>query len=563
MKRITITALIIFFSIGLYSSKACTNLLVTAGASSDGSTFITYNADAGGFMETLYFHKGGTHQLGDSIKVYDWDTGEYTGTIAQATETYTVIGNMNEYQVSIGETTFTGRKELRDTTGIMDYGSLIRITLQRAKTARQAITIIDDLVQTYGYYSTGESFSIADPKEVWIFEIIGKGPGNTGAVWVARKIPDGYISAHANQARIKKVIKNDPDNCLYTEDVIDFAIEKGYYNPDKDGEFSFADIYCPLDPGGLLYCEGRVWSMFDRAAPSMELNTDYWRAVKGAEPYPLYIKPDKKLSVADIANLFRDHFEDTPFDMRKGLAAGPYGCPYRWKPLSWEVEGDSTKYGWGRPISTQQTAFSFIAQMRSWLPREIGGVFWYGVDDNYSSVYTPLYCSMTEVPPNFDKGAINQFTTESSFWVFNLVANLAYTKYSYIIEDIKIVQNNLESKFFDYQPAIDKAANELYKVNPKLAGEFLNDYSVNTAKMVHDEWLELWEYLVLKYNDGYINDVNLKNGRSPSGVGYGDKFLKKVLEERPNYYKVEMKEKDILDGADEEQVEENKETTAK
>lgn len=526
-----------------FELESCTNILISKGASADGSTMITYSADAGGFMEPLYFKKGQKHKPGEMLDIYDWDSHKYLGKIKQAPITYTVVGNMNEYQVSIGETTFGGRPELRDTTGIIDYGSLMWLALHRAKTAREAIKVMTDLVAEYGYYSSGESFSIADPNEVWIMEMIGKGPGRKGAVWVAMRVPDGYICAHANQARITTFPLNDPENCLYAPDVIEFAIEKGYYHPSQ-GEFSFQAAYCPLEPSGLLYCEGRVWSVFRRAAPSLNLSSDYFRAVRGAEPYPLWIKPDKKLSVYDVIALMRDHFQGTEFDMTKGLAAAPYGNPYRWKPLGWKIEGDTTQYGWERPISTQQTAFSFIAQMRSWLPREIGGCFWYGVDDNYSTVYFPLYCSITKVPKAYQIGSIKEFSFESAFWVFNLVANTAYRMYSYIIQDIQVVQKELEGKFLAEQDKIEQQALELYKKSPKKAVEFLTNYSVSQGELVFKRWQELWKYLVVKYNDGYINDVNVNNGRSPKGPGYGDEFFRKCIEERPGYYNVEWREKE-------------------
>ncbi len=524
-------------------SNSCTNVLVTKGASVDGSTMITYHADAGGFMEPLYFKKGKKHKPGEMLDIYDWDSHKYLGKINQAPETYTVVGNMNEYQVSIGETTFGGRPELRDTNGLIDYGSLMWLAMHRAKTAREAIKVMTDLVAEYGYYSSGESFSIADPNEVWIMEMIGKGSGRKGAVWVALRVPDGYICAHANQARITTFPLNDPKNCLYSPDVIEFAIEKGYYDPSQ-GEFSFQSAYCPLEPSGLLYCEGRVWSVFRRTAPSLNLSSDYFRAVKGAKPYPLWIKPDKKLSVYDVMALIRDHFQGTEFDMTKGLAAGPYGNPYRWKPLGWKIEGDSTQYGWERPISTQQTAFSFVAQMRSWLPREIGGCFWYGVDDNYSTVYFPLYCSITSVPKSYQVGSIKEFSFESAFWIFNLVANLAYGMYFYVIQDIQEVQKELEGKFLAEQDNIEKQALEIYKKSPKKAVDFLTKYSVSQGDLVFKRWQELWKFLVVKYNDGYINDVNKNNGRSPKGVGYGDEFFKQCLQERPGYYDVEWREKE-------------------
>ncbi len=548
MKRTAlITAMAIMILMNYTVHGACTNVLVSAGASEDGSVMITYNADAGGFMEPLRFHPAMDYEQGDSVEVYEWDTGKYLGKIPQVEHTYAVIGNMNEHQVSIGETTFTGLKQYKDTTGIIDYGSLMYLTLQRAKTAREAIDVMTDLVSRYGYYSTGESMSIADKNEVWIFEIHGKGPGNTGAVWAARRVPDGSICVHANQARIREVPMNDPENCLYSPDVISFAKEEGIYK-EHNGRFSFADTYNPLDPGSALYCEGRVWSVFRRAAPSQNFSDDYWRAVEGAEPYPLFIKPDEKLSVHDVMSLIRDHFEGTPYDMTKGLGAGPYGCPYRWKPLQWQLSEDTVNsYGWGRPVSTQQTAFSFVSQMRSSLPDEVGGVFWYGVDDNYSTVYIPLYCSMTRIPKSFTGGSIADFSLESGFWVFNLVANLAYTKYEYAIKDIQKVQTAFENKFFALQPAVENTALELMKTNQELAVEYLTDYSCMQSEMVVDRWRLLWKQLVVKYNDGYINDVNVMHGRHPESSGYGDDYYKKVLEERPGYYDVKWKKKKAVD----------------
>ncbi len=540
MRKTIATALIAAF-LAFSSAISCTNYLISKGASADGSTMISYNADAGGFMEPLNFMPAADYPEGDSLEIYEWDTGKFLGKIKQVRHTYAVVGNMNEWQVSIGETTFGGRKECRDPNGIIDYGSLMYLALQRAKTAREAIKVMTDLVAEYGYYSSGESFSIADPNEVWIMEMLGKGGKEKGAVWVARRIPDGYIAAHANQARIRKIIKNDPDNCLYAPDVVEFAEKMGWFDPDS-GEFSFADVYAPLDPEALIYCEGRVWRFFDRAAPSLRLSPDYWRAVKVAKPYPLYIKPDKKLSVRDVISLMRDHFEGTPWDMTKGLAAGPFGCPYRWKNLGWKIKGDSAQYGWNRPVSTQQTAFAFVAQARSYLPREIGGVFWYGTDDNYTNVYMPLYCSMKRVPKPLKGGSIKEFSFESAFWVFNLTANLAYTKYSYIVKDIKKVQKKFEDKFFAYQPAMEKAASELYKKDKKLAVEFLTDYSCASVSTVVDEWRDLWKRLVVKYNDGYINDF--KNGKSsPKGVGYGDEFYRKVVEEKPGFFNIEWRDK--------------------
>ncbi len=543
MKKIAlILTVTVLVSLMYYQAKSCTNYLVTKGASADGSTMITYNADAGGFMEPLNFTPARDWDDVDSIPIYEWDTGKYLGKIKQAEHTYSVVGNMNEWQVSIGETTFGGRKKCKDSTGIMDYGSLMYIALQRAKTAREAIKVMTDLVAEYGYYSSGESFSIADPNEVWIMEMLGMGGHKKGAVWVARKIPDGHIAAHANQARIRKVLKDDKENCIYTEDIYWFAKKMGWYKPDS-AEFSFADIYAPLDPGALMYCENRVWRFYSLAAPSLNLSPDYWRAVKGAEPYPLYIKPDEKLSVQRVIDLMRDHFEGTKWDMTKGRAADPFGCPYRWKNLSWEIEGDSTQYGWMRPVTTQQTGFTFVAQMRSWLPREIGGVFWYGVDDNYSNVYLPLYCCMTRPPESYITGSIQDFSLESAFWVFNLVSNLAYRKYSFIIKDIQEVQKEYEDKFFAFQPAIEEAAQSLMKKDSALAVKFLTDYSVNQAEMTVERWRKLWKHLVMKYNDGYVNEYQKGNGRNAKGVFYGDEFYRKVVKDRPDFYRIEWRDK--------------------
>lgn len=521
---------------------SCTNILVTKGASKDGSTMITYNADAGGFMEPLYFSPAKEYADGAMLDIYEWDTGKFLGKIKQVKNTYHVVGNINEYQVSIGETTFGGREELRDTTAIVDYGSLMYIALQRSKTAREAIKIMGEIVAEYGYYSSGESFSIADPNEVWIMEMISKGPWEKGAVWVALRVPDGYISAHANHSRIQGFDMNDKENVICTPDVVEFAIKRGYYDPKKDGKFSFQKAYDPSTPSSLLFCEGRVWSIFRRAAPSMNLSSDYWRAVEGATPYPLFIKPDKKLSVADVIALMRDHFQGTEFDMTKGLAAAPFGNPYRWKGLTWKIGNDTVnKYAWERPISTQQTAFAFVTQMRSWLPNEIGGIMWYGVDDNYNNVYMPLYCSISRPPKPFVGGSIANVDLNSGFWVFNLVANWAYTKFSYMAKDIQERQRYFEEKFFAFQPAVELAAAELYKQNPDLAIQFLTDYSCQQAENVVDEWRDLWYYLVAKYNDGYVNDVKKDHGRHPKGVGYGDEFFKQVIKERPGYYDVKWR----------------------
>ncbi len=555
MKRVLGISLLLLGLAWNQRSEACTNILVTRGASTDGSTFITYAADAGGFFEPLYFMPARTWGANDSIDIYEWDTGKFLGRIKQAAYTYKVIGNMNEHQVSIGETTFTGRTELKDSNGVIDYGSLMYIALQRSKTAREAIKVMTSLVAEYGFYSTGESFSIADANEVWIMEMIGKGPAkaepkakktkgprHTGAVWAAVRIPDGYISAHANQARIHQFDMNDKENVMFSPDVVSFAESKGFYDKKSGKPFSFADAYCPLEPGGALYCEGRVWSIFNRAAPSMKLPADYWRAVKGATPYPLFIKPDKKLSVGDVMALMRDHFTGTPWDMTKEPAAGPFGNPYRWKPLGFKIEGDTTAYGWGRPISTQQTAFSFVAQARPNMPDAIGGVFWYGLDDTYATTYMPLYAGMTDIPKAYTIAHVNHFRWDSPAWVFNLLNNYSYSKYSYIIKEIQAVQSELEGKFIALQPAVESTAKELYKTNPGLALQYLTDYSVSQANMVFCRYKQLAEFVFTKYNDGYINDGK-DGGRHPKGVGYGSEWFKYFIKNNPNQYKTDWKDK--------------------
>jgi len=553
------TALLCVMLMNTVNTNACTNLLVTKGASVDGSTMLTYTADANGFMEPIYFHAGGKQDTTVMLEIREWDSGKLLGKIKQVPETYRVVGNMNEHQLTVGETTFGGREELKDTNAIMDYGSLIYISLQRAKTAREAIKIITDLVAEYGYYSGGESFSLVDPNEVWIMEMISKGTHGKGAVWVARRIPDGYIAAHANKARITNIIENDPDNCLYSPDVIDFAIRMGYYNPASGKPFSFEAAYDPATPSSLFACEGRVWSLYRRSAPSLNLSPDYFRAVIGAEPYPLYIKPDKKLSLQDVFSLMRDHFQGTEFDMTKGIAAGPYGNPYRWKPLRFKIEGDTTLYAWERPISTQQTAWSFVAQMRSHLPREIGGVLWYGVDDTYSTVYVPLYCCITTPPPAFMNADVARFDLNSMSWMFNLVANKAYSMYSYIIKDIQKEQARIESGFLLHQEMMENAFLGLLKDNrirenikdwkhPEIKDNRdlvisgLTNYSNDAAARTLQDWRKLWEYLVMKYNDLYINDVHKDIGRSPFGQGYGDDFFKQVIRERPGYYEMKWKQ---------------------
>jgi dipeptidase len=485
--------------------QACTNLLVTKGASKDGATMITYAADSHTLYGELYFKRGMSHLPTEFRDIVEWDTGKLLGRIPEAPVTYTRVGNMNEFQVAIGETTYGGRKELQVPSGIVDYGSLIYIGLERAKTAREAIQVMTSLAETYGYASEGESFSIADPNEAWILEMIGKGKGQKGALWVAFRLPDGTISAHANQARIRQFPQNDPKNALFSKDLIPFAREKGYFKG-EDKDFSFADTYNPLTFGALRFCESRVWSLFRRAAPSQNLSIDYVKAVKGAKPLPFCIKPDHKLDVRDAMELMRDHFEGTDFDLSKDVGAGPYKLPYRWRPMTWKVDGQ--EYVHERAISTQQTGFSFVTQSRAWLPDAVGGVLWFGVDDTFTTVYVPISCGVREAPKAFAEGTGNfgEFNWDSAFWTFNFVSNYTYTRWSDMIVDVQKVQREFEGRFLADQAEVDRTALDLYKQNPALARDFLTQYaSKNTAQLM-TRWKKLGEFLIWKYLDGNVRN---------------------------------------------------------
>jgi dipeptidase len=478
------------------------------------------------------------------LKVYEWDSGKYLGEIPQVLQTYNVIGNMNEHQLAIAETTFGGRSELSDSTGIMDYGSLIYITLQRAKNAREAIQVMTNLVKEHGYYSGGESFSIADPEEVWIMEMIGKGVGNKGAVWVAMRIPDDCVSAHANQARIQQFPLNDPENCLYSPDVISFAREKGYYEG-RDADFSFAQAYAPLDFGALRFCEARVWSFFNRVNSEMGHYVTYAQG-KTTDPMPLYIKADRKLSARDIQNYMRDHYEDTELDWRYDLGAGPFNSPYRLSPLTYSLDDEA--YCNERPIATQQTAFSFVAQMRSWLPNEIGGILWFGIDDAAQTVYYPFYCGHTEVPYEMEvgNGDLLTFSWTSAFWIHNWVSNMVYSRYSDKIEEVRKVQAKLEDQFEASGPEVEEKAKALYEQSRPEAVHYLTQYSNNLVKEGLAEWKKLGEYLMVKYVDGVIKrEENGQFQRNPHGLpanpirtGYPEPFIRKVIEETGDKYKV-------------------------
>ncbi|MBU1719305.1 MAG: C69 family dipeptidase, partial [Bacteroidetes bacterium] len=523
MKKVLLISLTILMSVVFFTGKSysCTNYIVTKSASTDGSVIISYAADSHVLYGELYFWSSADHKPGEMLDIYEWDTGKWLGKIEQVPHTYSVIGNMNEHQVSIGETTYGGKEELGKQTGaIMDYGSLIYITLQRAKTAREAIKIMGELVEKYGYASSGESFSISDANEAWILELIGKGEGEKGAVWVAVRIPDGYVSGHANHPRITTFALNDPQSCIYSKDVVSFARKKGY-TPEtiKDAEFSFSDTYAPVDFSGARFCEIRVWTFFNRVCSGME---KYWEYAKGTgiehdsktgyanNRMPLYVKPDKKVSVYDVMNAMRDHLEGTELDMAKDAGAEPFGVPYRWRPLTWKV-GD-VAYCNERATATQQTGFVFVSQSRSWLPDPIGGIHWFGVDDASSTVFNPIYCGITKVPESYQRGNGKMMEwANSAFWVFNQVSNWAYTRYNVIHPEIATKQKELETKYIEYTPAVDKAAEMLYKQNPASGVQFITDYTVNTANRTVYEWQRLYEYLFLKYMDGNVKEKDGDN----------------------------------------------------
>lgn len=516
-----------------FNAAACTNLLVTKGASADGSTMISYSADSHELYGFLDIKPAATHQPGDMVEIIEWDTGKPLGKIAEAPVTYLVVGNMNEFQVSIGETTFTGRAELEGPAGLVDYGSLMYLALQRAKTAREAIAVMAAIVDEYGYYSTGESFSIADPDEVWIMEIIGKGKDRKGAVWVARRIPDGYVSAHANQSRIRQFPLNDPENTLYSPDVISFAREMGWFCG-EDSEFSFSDVYAPADYGALRFCEARVWNFFNHIRPSELIPPDFVKAIPGAEPMPLWIKPDRKLTLADMKKEMRDHFEGTEFDLSTGVGAGPFGLPYRWRPLEWELDGK--KYFNERSISTQQTGFSFVSQMRGWLPDPIGGIFWFGVDDTATTVYVPMYAGITTAPTAFSKDAGNfkEFSWDSAFWVFSAVSEKAYSRWVDIIKDVKTAQEKMEASFEAMIPEIDTVAVQLQAVSPEMAARFLTGFSATQGNAAVERWRKLWAEIFVKFNDGNVRNEKGEVEHPP----LPEPWYRAIVNERPGFFEV-------------------------
>ncbi len=517
------------------TSDACTSFLVGKKASADGSVMITYAADSHNLYGELYHWPAAKWPKGSMLEIREWDSNKPLGKIPQVEETYNVVGNMNEHQVAITESTFGGRPELEDSTGIMDYGSLIYVALQRAKSAREAIHIMTSLVKEHGYYSSGESFSIADKNEAWIMEMIGKGVGNKGAVWVAIRIPDDCISAHANQSRIQQIPFDDKENCMYSPDVVSFAREKGYFNG-KDKDFSFTKAYCPYDFSALRGCEARVWAFMRKYDKSLDAYLPFLKG-ESDKPMPLYVKADRKLTLQDVKNGMRDHYEGTEFCMTNDAGMGPYKVPYRWRPMTFKVDGQ--EYVNERAIATQQTGFVLCAQLRNWLPDAIGGVLWFGVDDAATAVFTPMYGSIKETPECFrvGNGDMITFSWTSAFWIHNWVANMAYSKYSFMIEDIKPVQKELELGFEAMQPSIDKAAADMYAKNPEEAVKFLTWYSTTEANRSTARWKQLGEYLVVKYIDGNVKkEVNgkfMQNGyglsASPNFPGYDETYYRSIV----------------------------------
>lgn len=520
IKKLITTGLTAVALIGTaFDSQACTSLLAGKNATTDGSTFITYAADAHTLYGSLKYIPAATHAKGAMREVREWDTNKRLGEIPEVEQTYKVVGNMNEHQLTITESTWSCKHELVDTTGIIDYGSLIYITLQRAKTAREAINIMTSLVEKYGYCSEGESFSIGDPNEIWVMEMCGKGGKEKGAVWVAHRIPDDCITGHANAPRIHTFPQKDNENCLYAKDVISFARRMGYFNG-KDEDFDFAMAYGFWDYMAYRGCDARVWAFFNRYCSGMEKYLPWVNAEKNAEVMPLYVKPDKKLGVRDMQNMMRDHFEGTPFDMTQDDGAKIlWDLPYRFRPMSFEV--DSITYTNERAIATQQTAFVLVSQMRSWLPNEIGGIHWFGVDDANTTVFVPMYCCINGAPKSYDAATADLYTfsTESAFWMNNWVANQAYGRYSLMIDDIRKVQKSLEDSYEKNMPKIEAKAAGMLKESKESAIAYLTDYSHKVAADATKKYHDLAVYLLVKYLDG--NRKKEEHGafkRNPDGL---------------------------------------------
>lgn len=526
-------------------ANACTNFIVGKKASADDSVICTYNADDYGLFINLCHYPAGTHPKGTMRKIFNWDTNKYQGVIPEAPQTYNVIGNINEFQVSIAETTYGGREEMEDSTGILDYGSLIYLALQRSKTAREAIQVMTTLAQTYGYNSGGETFTICDPNEAWIMEMMGKGPGSKGVVWVALRVPDDAICAHANQSRITKFNMNDKANVLYSKDVVSFARSKGWFTG-KDKDFSWRDTYAKPTFGGRRFCDARVWSFFNHFANDFDKYLPWALGKdKDAEDMPLWIIPNKKVSVQDVMACMRDHYENTPLALdSSSVGGGVWEMPYRPTPLRFKVDGKN--YFNERPVSTQQTAFSYVAQLRSWLPREVGGVLWFGNDDGNMVAYTPIYCGNTTQPECYNTPGADAvtFSDKNAFWVCNWVSNMVYPRYNQMFPTLKEVRDSLENSYFANQLAIEKQAVALYNTDKAKAISLLNQYSNDKAQQMLHHWKNLAVRLIVKFNDMAVKPE--KNGmfvRTPEGTGaavkrpgFSNAFARKLVKETGDKY---------------------------
>ena len=554
MNKIFASALMAVAMLGSVSeAEACSNFIVGKKASVDGSVMCSYSADDYGMFQYLCHYPAAKHAKGEMRKIFDWDSNKYYGEIPEVAETYNVIGNINEWQVTIGETTYGGREEMVDSTGIMDYGSLIYVALQRSKSAREAIKVMTTLANTYGYNSEGETFTICDPNEAWIMEMMGKGAGSKGAVWVALRIPDDAICAHANQSRIGKFNMKDKKNVMYAKDVVSFARSKGWFKG-KDADFSWKMAYAKPDFSGRRFCDARAWAMLNHfydMSPYLD-----WALGKNpdAQDMPLWVVPNKKVSVQDVENVMRDHYEGTPLSVADGsdIGGGIWEMPYRPTPLMYKVDGK--QYFNERPVSTQQSGFVFVSQMRSWLPREIGGVFWFANDDANMAAFTPVYCSMTERPECYNTPGADalHFSKKNAYWVCNMTSNMVYPRYSLMFPTLKEVRDSLDNSYFAAQAGVEKKAQELYAQNPQAAVKYLNDYSVEKAQQMLGRWNQLFEFMVVKYNDMIIKPTD-KNGtfkKTPYGLGatpvrpgYPEKFAKQLVKQSGDKFLVPEEKK--------------------
>lgn len=541
--RLFLMALILNGQLSIVKLYACTNFIVGKDASVDGSVICTYNADDYGMFIGLCHFTAGKHAKGEMRKVIDWDTKEYHGEIPEAPETYNVIGNINEWQVTIGETTYGGREEMVDTTGILDYGSLIYITLQRSRSAREAISIMTTLAETYGYNSEGETFTVCDPNEAWIVEMMGcasdRKASKERVVWVAMRIPDNAICGHANQSRIGKFNMKDKKNVLYSKNVVSYARKNGWFTG-KDEDFSWKMAYAKPDFSGRRFCDARVWAFFRHFDKNFDRYLP-WALGKDpdAEDMPLWIVPDHKTSVQEIEACMRDHYEGTVLSLDQDLAQGLWEMPYRPTPLTFEVDGK--KCFNERPTSTQQTGFSYVSQMRSWLPREIGGVLWFGNDDGNMVAYTPIYCSMTVQPECYNTPGADAvtFSDRNAYWVCNWVSNMVYPRYSQMFPSLKEVRDSLENDYFTAQPTVEQKALALYHNDKAGAVKYLNEYSIDKAQQMLARWKQLATYLIVKYNDMAVKpEKDGKFERTQTGIGarvgrpgYSDYFRKALIEQ--------------------------------